>query len=212
MEAIAKRPYQQILKERLIRSLNSSLIALSPDHEAGFVILAAGDNTSKTKALIAEKIVDILVPALEGIAKRQARKRFTGTFALNTSSKNSSITITTDDGPGLKVSKWISNSVDMFQVLMAQSGYTDRSKFSICLQPRGLESSERIAFSAVIQGLETEPQGGPFLQVCQTWFNIDSFVYGNAGLSEFLFNLNAKGEAVSLTSPALRVTLAKTWS
>lgn len=100
----------------------SSLTVLSPDHDAGFVILAAGVQTSTTTALIAEKIVDVLIPTLEKIAKKQAKQRFAGTFALSTASRNSSITIAADDGPGLKVSKWISNSVDLFQVLMVQSG------------------------------------------------------------------------------------------
>lgn len=187
----------------------SSLIVLSPDHDAGFVILAAGEETTTTAASIAENVAEVLVPTLENIAREQAKKRFAGTFALSTGSKNSSITIVADDGPGLKVSKWISNSVDLFQVLMAQSGYTDSAKFSIRLQPTGLQSPERIAFSAVIQGLDTVPRGGPFRRSCRTWIMLDSFIYGNVGLPEIIFNLNAKGAAVSLTSPALRVTLPK---
>src|SRR5437868_1827765 len=83
--------------------LYSSFIGLSPDHEAGFTVLAAGLNSHQQTATIAEMIADTLLPTLEEVARSQARERFAGTYALTNGTFNSSITLIADDGPGLKV-------------------------------------------------------------------------------------------------------------
>lgn len=189
--------------------LYSSTIALSPDHNTGFTVLVAGDNSHAMTTTIAEVVADIMLPALDEVAKGQALERFGGTYALTSGSSNFSITITADDGPGLVVSAWTSSSVDMIESLMTLQGVTDRSAMSIRLQPSGLETPGRISFLAVIYTLDVSEDAGPLVGSCLSWMLLDSMVYGNIGLPEFEFALEHDGDATSLSIRALRVTLAR---
>ncbi|KAJ5822829.1 hypothetical protein N7447_005169 [Penicillium robsamsonii] len=184
----------------------SSVLALSVDHGVGFTILNAGNNTHFSAALASDLISAILIPALEQSAKNQAHQRFAGTYSLGSS--NSSITIATDNGPGLVVTNWINNSSNMLNAFMALNGISDPSQLSVRLYPTGLESPGRISFRAVVP--PALPSGiGPFTSSCITWVTIDSNVYGNVGIDEFVFNLDQNGNAVSISPRALHTTLQK---
>ncbi|OQD65439.1 hypothetical protein PENPOL_c006G02945 [Penicillium polonicum] len=189
--------------------LYSSSIALSPDHNTGFTVLVAGGNSHAMTSTIGEMVADIMLPALDEVAKDQALERFGGTYALTSGSPNSSITITADDGPGLVVSAWTINSVDMIESLMTLQGVTNASAISIRLQPSGLETPGRISFLAVIYSLAVSEDAGPLVGSCFSWILLDSMVYGNVGLPEFEFALDHDGNATSLSPRALRVTLAR---
>ncbi|KAJ6131351.1 hypothetical protein N7523_001811 [Penicillium sp. IBT 18751x] len=185
----------------------SCVLALDPDHGAGFVVLGAGDNTHVSLALASDLVSASLLPALEKAAKNQANTRFAGKYALNTG--NSSIIITTDDGPGLAVTSWVNNGTDMFPGYMTLNGISDPSQFSIRLYPTGLESPGQLSFRAVIPP-DLGTGIGPFTSSCITWVTVDSLVYGNVGLDEFVFKLDENGNAVSVSPRVLRTVLPKT--
>lgn len=189
--------------------LYSSSIGLSPDHNAGFTVLVAGGNSHAMTSTIGEMVADIMLPGLDEVARNQALGRFGGTYALTSGSSNSSITITADDGAGLAVSEWTSNSVDMIESLMTLQKVTDRSAISIRLQPSGLETPGRISFLAVIYTLDVSEEAGPIIGSCFSWILLESLVYGNVGLPEFEFALNHDGNATSLSPRALRVSLPR---
>lgn len=179
----------------------SSMTALSPDHGVGFTILAAGNDTSAVVQTLTQAVMEVLVPALDAAAKEEAISRFTGTYAQDKT--NSSITITTDGGPGLKVENWVSDSVDMIATIQALEG--DSTAPSVRLYPTGLESSGQVLFVAIIQQLESASSQVP----CTTWYMVDSQVYGNVGVDEFLFEVDSKGDAVAVSPRALRTVLPK---
>jgi hypothetical protein len=185
----------------------SSVLALDPDHGVGFTILGAGANTHESLARAADLISASLLPALEEAAKNQANARFAGTYALST--LNSSITITTDDGPGLVVSSWVNNGTNMFPSYMALSGITDPTQLSIRLYPTSLTSPGQVAFRAVIPP-QLGAGIGPFTSSCITWVTVDGSVYGNIGIDEFLFKVDRNGDAVSISPRVLRTFLPKT--
>lgn len=188
----------------------NSIMALSPDHNSGFVILTAGNGSFSLPLNLGQQVADIMLPAFEQMAKNQAGRRFAGTYALEDGASNSSITLVTDDEPGLKITEWISNSVNMGQAFAAKAGLQDTpSLLSMRLQPTSLKSPGRVSFSAVIQGLSEQTASGPMLSACLTWLELDSYIYGNVGMPEFEFNLNELGDVVSLTPRALRITLPK---
>jgi hypothetical protein len=185
----------------------SSMTALSPDHGVGFTILAAGNETTAVVQTLTQAMMEMLVPALDAAAKEEAVVRFTGTYTHhdNNNKTNSSITITTDDGPGLKVEDWVNDSVDMIATIEALAGYT--STPSVRLYPTGLESSEQVSFIAIIQQLESVSSSSDV--PCTTWFEVDSQVYGNVGVDEFLFEVDGRGDAVGLSPRALRTVLPR---
>lgn len=188
----------------------SSIVALLPDYGLGFTVLTAGNDSHSVVAKVADLVSTALLPALDESAKKEADKRFSGTYGLK-EGLNSSITITTDHGPGLAVTKWISNSTDMFTSLAAMQGGLDPSKLSIRLYPTGLETPDQISFRANIQQISSSGEkGGPFSKLCTTWMLTGSQVYGNVAADEFVFALNKKGDATSVSPRALRVSLPKT--
>ncbi|OKP10987.1 Beta-lactamase-like protein [Penicillium subrubescens] len=183
----------------------SCVLSLDPDHNAGFVLLGAGNSTHVSLALASDLVAESLLPALEQAAKNQAHARFAGTYALGTG--NSSITITTDDGPALVVTSWVNNGTNMLQSYMALNGITDPSMLDIRLYPTGLESPGQLSFRAVIP--PPLPSGvGPFSSSCISWVTLDSRVYGNVGIDEFVFNLDGKGNVVSVSPRVLRTVLS----
>lgn len=187
----------------------SSLLALLPDYGVGFTVLAAGNDTHSTIASVADIVSTVLLPALDESAKKEARNRFAGTYGIK-QGLNSSITITTDDGPGLAVTNWISNSTNMFESLASMQGGLDPSKLSIRLYPTGLETSNQISFRATIQQIASSGEkGGPFSTFCTTWMSTGAQVYGNVAIDEFVFGLNKEGKATSVSPRALRVSLPK---
>ncbi|GLI78573.1 hypothetical protein PoHVEF18_006891 [Penicillium ochrochloron] len=184
----------------------SCVLSLNPDHNAGFVLLGAGNSTHVSLALASDLVAESLLPALEQASKNQAHARFAGTYALGTG--NSSISITTDDGPALAVTSWVNNGTNMLPSYMALNGITDPSMLDIRLYPTGLESPGQLSFRAVIP--PPLPSGvGPFSSSCISWVTVDSQVYGNVGIDEFVFNLDGKGNAVSVSPRVLRTVLSK---
>lgn len=184
----------------------STGLALDPDHDAGFLVLAAGNNSHATVALGLDIIAATLLPALEQAAKSQADAHFSGTYTQTGS--NSSITIATDDGPGLVVTAWTNNGIDMIESYATLHGFTDSSQFNIRLYPTGLTSPGQISFRAVTP-TPLPPGIGPFSSSCVTWLTLDSSIYGNIGLDEFSFGVNDDGNALSISPRVLRTVLSK---
>lgn len=187
----------------------SATFALSPDHGVGFTVLVSGDSPTGAARKVPNLVVETLLPALEEAAKQDSDHRFSGTYALKDGT-NSSITITTDDGPGLKVTSWTNDSEDMFIAVAMLMNLGDPSQISVRLQPTGLESPGKIAFRAIMRSPALGAFGPPpFGLSCVSWFMADSQKYGNVGIDEFLFDLNDNGEVVSVSPRALRVSLPR---
>ncbi|KAJ5292306.1 uncharacterized protein N7443_008259 [Penicillium atrosanguineum] len=183
----------------------SSMLALSPDHNAGFTILSAGETSTATVTLLSDQITDVLIPALEAAAKSQAQKRFAGTYSLG----GSNITISSEEeAPGLKVSAWNLASNNMFDTIASLKS-SDPSSIDIRLYPSGIEVPGQIGFQAVIQSLPATKSTGLFSGACITWETNDALVYGHVGLDSFLFNVNREGQAVSVVPRALRLSLPR---
>ena len=186
----------------------SAMLALSPDHGVGFVILVAGTGGHVVVAEVADLVGQTIIPALDWVAKDQARVRFAGTYT-STNNLNSSLTIITDDGPGLRVVNWISNSTDMFQSLATLRNANSTSGITIRLYPTGLQSPGKISFRALIPpDLGLSPIE-PFTGSCITWVTVDSYVYGSVGLDEFVFSLDENLNAVSVSPRVLRIELQR---
>lgn len=189
--------------------LYSSQLALMPDYDVGFTVLAAGPAGGQQVRLLSDLISEIFYPALEATAKDEADSNYAGTFQDPTGI-NSSITIVTDDRPGLGVQQWIFNGTDapsLFAALvLPQLG--DSVEIGVRLYPTGLKTTEggqvtRTAFRAVFD--LPAPRGiGPFSSNCDAWLVVDGFSYGGIGLDEFVFHLGSDGKAVSVEPRVLQ--------
>lgn len=191
----------------------SSMTVLLPDYNVGFTILAAGEGTTALVATLTDIVANALIPALEAAAREEADIIYTGTYsAPDTAKTNSSLVISIDDGPGLKLEQWISDSVDMSQVLEALNRIDTPD---IRLYPTGLQQKRNgclyQSFRAVFGSSTSSGESlGPVTGSSITWELVDSYKYGNVGVDEFLFELDAgTGEVVSVSPRALRESLQK---
>lgn len=89
-----------------------SLMVLIPDYELGLTVLVAGDTSALNP--LAEATIKTLLPAIDRIGQAQAVSRYAGTYK-SAAPLNSSIQLTVDDGPGLRIANWISNGSDILQ-------------------------------------------------------------------------------------------------
>ena len=184
----------------------SAMMGLSPDHDVGFVILVAGERTTQTVYALADLVAKEIVPGLEAAAKEDAKDRFAGTYSLG----GSVLTLTTDDGPGLKIERWHNKGKDILESLAGLQPVEIEGELDVRLYPTGLESQGRISFRSIVSGAApTGPPNGPFTSACKSWLSVDGLVYGAVGLDEFVFDMLDNGDAVRASPRALRVSLAR---
>ena len=97
----------------------ASYLVLDPQHNMGYSILIAGSTPSRlsTLAVLADFLAANWIPAFEQAARSQAESNFAGTYVHDAPTVNSSLTITTqNDRPGLGVSNWTRNGLDMLEL------------------------------------------------------------------------------------------------
>ena len=192
----------------------SSYLILSPDHGAGFSILIAGNqSTIIARSAVADILTSTVVHALESEAAAESAHKFAGRYVSNSTYLNSSVTLTVDPslGSGLHVTSWISNGTDMFQILESLTGD------ELSLFPRGLVSPSpgqagKIAFRGTYGSSTYSRDVGLFVDQGTTnsvWESIDSYIYGGASFDLFLFDIDANGKAIAVTTAVTRTTLQK---
>ncbi|MCJ1308149.1 hypothetical protein MMC25_001801 [Agyrium rufum] len=197
----------------------SSLMVLSPDHQIGIVVNTADDRPTSPDALhtVTNALLGELVPAVEQAARSQAARIFGGTYTDK--STNSSILISTDSHPGMKLGNLVIRGENILaELAMLQS---EKQAPSVRLYPTGLKSTtakakgngtyvSRMGFKAAYEYLPiAAPQLRAFAENCQTWFVVDSLRYGLVGLDELLFGLGKNGDVQSVQVRALGVVMTK---
>jgi CubicO group peptidase (beta-lactamase class C family) len=174
----------------------SSHLLLAEDWNIGIVILAAGNDTTTTRTLLAEVITTTIFPALEYAARRQAQANYAGTY---TSSDSDSIELVTQAGkPGLKIASWTINGTDTWSALFGEG--TD-----VRMYPTNLKQDNKTVWRAI---RELPAYDGIFSSGCDGWFITSAPTYGNIALDEIVFDVE-DGKATAITPRAWRKTLQK---
>ncbi|KAI0545315.1 beta-lactamase/transpeptidase-like protein [Xylaria curta] len=215
---VAGQPYRWITAFAKAGRISdySSVMTIIPDYDIGISVLLAGELPANANFGLLDTVGEILIPAVEEAARADAGALYNGHYAFsNTTQLNSSMTIGTDDQPGLSVSQWISNGTDFaWMSTVLQSGYFPLTP-RIRLYPTGLEGQgpdggKKVVFRAVFEDADAPSQAtAMFSTDCATWMNVASVIYGSAAMDELIFNVDSEGKVTSITSPSLRVTLDK---
>lgn len=202
--------------------LYTSLLILIPDYDIALTILSAGPAAPNN--VLAETAIKTFLPAIERIQKKHAVAHYAGSYT--SSSSNSSLVLTVDEGPGLHITQWINHGRDIFAAYIALNQIT-RGTLNVRLYPTRLSSrtanstATTISFRAIFRILAppapsnrsrpTSDRDRRFLSTtCQSWGAIDSFPYGLRGTDEFVFHVEGKGgEVVSVEPRAFRMVLEK---
>ncbi|KAK3956120.1 beta-lactamase/transpeptidase-like protein [Pseudoneurospora amorphoporcata] len=209
----------------------TSLLAIIPDLDIGFSLLAAGDPPAGLAMDIADTLTSTYLSTMTYVARTEADRIYSGQYRYTenittiTERKrlNSSLTISTSSSsPGHILKNWISNSTDMSLYAVAIGSnttdeYLDKIKPSVRLYPTGFseplpdEKGKRVAFKAFLEDLSL-PERKPGMQTgtdCATWVCVTGVVYASRPLDLFVFEVDETGKVRGLENGALRVRLDK---
>lgn len=198
-----------------------SLIVLIPDYDVAFTILTAGYNNSLVD-ILAEMLMETFLPVLEQVSKEQAANAFAGIYA-STTAINSSLSLITDDGPGLAIDAWISNGTDVLDTFKSLADATGggRPVGRVRVYPTELtspasnaEPTGKHAFRAVFQVADKSESDANhrreiFSEDCSTWSSVDEPMYGNNAVDDFIFHTDLHENVVSVELRAFRASLVK---
>ncbi|KAI1814380.1 beta-lactamase/transpeptidase-like protein [Poronia punctata] len=188
----------------------SAVLAILPDYDIGFAALLHGDIPGNANFHLLDMAGKILLSAIESASRSEAASLYNGHYSSTTDKLNSSITISTDDLPGLSVTQWISNGTDFLRTsTILQNGYTPVTP-RIRLYPADLTNKKQVVFKAIFEDADAPSKEGMFSTDCATWVNVEAVIYGSAAMDEVIFNAvdeEQGGKAGSVSLPALRVTL-----
>lgn len=201
------------------------VLALVPDYDIVLSALTAGDEASYSLVYGGlTQVVEALIPAIEQAGKEEANSTFAGQYQVKGS--NSTITISVDsDGPGLKITDWLSEGHDIpeeWGVISTPAGGVPGSLSSapgvgVRLYPTNLRAGNQSSWRAIFDTESSLASAADddsqlfFLQgSCLTWSTIDGSIYGLRAFDDFVFTLDDKtGRAESVTPRALRETLVR---
>ncbi len=192
----------------------NSLVVLIPDYEVAFTVLTAGD-VSTLVSMLSEMVAETFLPMIYQISKEEAAGAFGGTYK-SSGAINSSFSLSTDDGPGLLVARWISNGTDVL------AGYEHLGNVMVKarIYPTGLRSpatggnsTAQVSWRGIFQSVpvinSTYRPRQIFNEDCDNWFGIDAITYGSNGLDDFVFQVDQNGNALTVEPRALRIQLTK---
>jgi len=195
---------------------------LSPDHGFGFVVLVAGPtpigaDTRFTDMMLVNRLTsEALLPAFEAAGLEQAAARFGGTYAA--AGSNVTLTIVAGDGGlGLGVRDWRVGDRDLlksyFGALHGVPPEAIEGEPGLRLYPVGLEDGKQIAFRGVYDPpgdrIPFPNSGRPFSGACASWSSVGEPPYGNVGLDDFVFDIDADGKATAIRARGARQVLLK---
>lgn len=143
----------------------------------------------------------------EAAAKQQAKNAFTGSFKAT--DRNSSITLAVDEGPGVFITAWTSNSTDFLHSNPYFAGFDDFRMY-----PTELSTVENGFTYFSYRGLFATQGGQPysdglFNESNDPWLGVDNWVYNNKATDSFVVGIDRDGVVQTVHSAALRVTMMR---
>lgn len=178
---------------------------LLPEYEVAVIINAAGDGAYDATAQLLHLIPTHLVPLLDKMAREQATNVYSGKYISTNTSSYSSLELSVDQGPGLKISNWTNDGKPMFTALATIYGTDNPDYIDARLYPTGDSNRWRmgVEVQGSIDGVEMIAKG------CQNWKKVDQVRYAKLPLDEFHFAVQ-DGKVMGVANLGLRSSLAKT--
>lgn len=203
-------PIIEIYTKYGAHGLYSPYFGLVPDHNVGFVILSADTDKAADLNAYADLLAQYLIPAMERTAAAEATVNYAGTYTSDDGA--SRMTIDVDGLSGLSVLNWTASREVDIKGAYAQLAGIPAETLDMRLYPTnirdGTGNGTDLAFRAVLQDVAAPADAGT--PTCVTWSSgVDALVYNGVALDEFVFGLDAKGGAVTVSIPALEMTMRR---
>jgi hypothetical protein len=179
-------------------------IAVIPEYQLGYSVNVAGVGDDPALRALLDHLVRFSVPHFDTVGRAQARENYEGLY----SDGNSSLQLTFDDGPGLKVENWTSNgkAVSDAWVEFFGADALGATDSEVRIYPIGADNRWRVAFRGLSDMNDT---GSIFEDVCYTWFSFGAWLHGGRPVDEMVFSMGENGTATEIIVPGLRQSLAR---
>ncbi|KAM5349033.1 hypothetical protein ACJ41O_008856 [Fusarium nematophilum] len=171
-------------------------IAIIPEYNIGIAINAAGQDSYTACETLLSEAVRKVVETMDRLARVQARDKYAGRYT----SRNGSLVLVVDEGPGLKIKEWKSQGHSVLEAWAKLSG--DGGAVDARIYPVGEDDRWRVTFE------NKAPKTGLFKDACYTWFQVDKFRYQGLPVDEIDFVVGG-GRVEGLRVPGLRQNLTK---
>lgn len=185
-----------------------SLLILIPDYQVTIAVLAAGPDASEALHAATETTVQTLLPALEQAAKAESCSKLCGKYAPAGASRNSSLVITVDDGPGFLIKEWIHQGHDLIAAGQAYANATRGGEIqALKLFPTGLQSGSQAAYRALFETIPYQYDPSVHLvfdSKAEIWGSPDQLMYGEVAVDDFVFHMNGRGDSAAIEPRVLR--------
>ncbi|KAL5358460.1 beta-lactamase/transpeptidase-like protein [Aspergillus floccosus] len=198
----------------------NSLLIISPDYGVALSIMAAGESSAAVVGTASEIVLQSLIPALENQTLYEACKGLCGTYESSDPSRNSSFTVSADTN-GLQVEWWINRGVNFLAVIQAYASQTGSPPIKVMMQATNIGSvsnsqgndvgTRRVAYRALFERDTSVPtaQHRIMNQSAGLWSSVDTPMYGEVAIDEFVVHLDHSGLAFAIEPRVMRDTLYK---
>ena len=186
----------------------ASYLVLVPEFNIGGAINVSGDDGDDAAFDVLDVVTTTLVPALDSLARKQAAKyagKYTGPCdGLNcTASAKSSLELSVDKGPGLRVVSWSNNGKSVMDVLAANKGAKTKDIEARLYLVDGQRWRLAVERKTKQGSTITKPS-----EACNQWFLIDKMRYASLPIDEFDFEVE-DGKVVGVSNTGMRSNLTK---
>lgn len=184
----------------------NAYIAVIPEYEIGLSINVAGA-ADKDYAIVREifsAALQNLVPGLEALARAQAAAKYAGTYTSTAGNATSSLTLSVDGGPGLKIDEWTLLDNSVLEIIAMLHRAEGAAGIDVRAYPVGAEDR----WLLVVERVAGEEDTSVYAGTCETWFTLDQMRFAGLPTDELDFVVE-DGEVVGVASPGLRQNLAK---
>lgn len=181
----------------------SAHILLVPEFGLAVTIHAADSNASGAVASLADVVQEVLIPTFDDLARDQANQIYGGEYVAGYNGDPATLSLTIDDGPGLKIANWTNRGKDMLQSFHQLNGKSDAR-----IYPSSYGDRWRVVFS----NGDAEPSTKkPSIagNSCRSWTVVDNIGYGKQPADAFDFELDEQGDVRGVTLPGFRAELIK---
>ncbi|KAL8839752.1 MAG: hypothetical protein Q9170_001623 [Blastenia crenularia] len=195
-----------ITKAGGLRGYTSQLL-LIPEYDLGLVVFVAGDGHAL--AWLRDEILKALLPIVEGTTRDQTASGFSGTYKSTDTHINSSISIEVQGPSGLVITSWISNATDFLARYVSMStragGVARPGKVQLTSAGTRRGATDEVWRAQFVP--DQFPSGGVINMGFIT--DVDTFTYAARSVEEFVFEIDASGQATAVTLPAFRIKLKR---
>ncbi|KAK2784836.1 hypothetical protein FQN53_008229 [Emmonsiellopsis sp. PD_33] len=206
----------------------STSLGLSPDHDLGFTVMAAGLNAGSQKTLVSDLIAALFATTVEQEARVQAIENFAGTYSSSTDAGAENATVikisdnVDEQTTGFAIDSFILNGVPLEDLIGAKLPAS--TNFTLRLQPTGLKAKytnsscesvkSRTSFRMVANVPEAYGNASltpdPIISSsCWAWAAMDGLSWGRISIDELVFDLDKDDKAVSLEMRATKQVLLR---